>query len=201
MILVAASFCGTFRQSDYFERGKEGVTIWRGKSAVPTTGPDIHVKYKAFKGGPDYSPQVAEAIGLARIMLRGVLQTLQGGWAALTLDQLQVLDYYFVMAGPPSADDFKIIKESLILTSNGLSGAGLDIKVMAGIGSVNRHGGQTSSLKSFLGKKDRTQGVNVHTGIKGFRGDIHIGHARLDSGPELSAKTIIHEASHKFASG
>ncbi|MHB1304693.1 MAG: hypothetical protein ACYCZB_14650 [Acidiphilium sp.] len=189
------------------------MTIWRGKTAMPSVGPQFHVSYKAFGGGPDYSADVAQSMGLARIMIREILRLLKGGFESLTLDQKQVFDYYFCMNGEPTSTDVTIVRETLTLIANGLNGQDLNVKVSSGndgtIGYVNRRTSQVGSVKKLFGKKASTPGTvlakddggNLAGGSgKAFRGDIHIGRSRLDTGPELSAKTIIHEASHKFAS-
>lgn len=183
--------------------------VWRGTEAIPSVGPGIHLKYKALGGGDGYANEAAEAVGLARIMLRQILSQMQGGPTNLTIGQLQIYDYYFVAGGaPPSGTDFDIIRTTLTLTSNGLFGTGLNLKVtMAGsaMGYVNKHDsrwGLAEKLRSKFGKpkKGWTQGVDFASGTKTHRGDIHLDSDRLDTGPELSAKTVIHEATHKFAS-
>lgn len=185
------------------------MAIWRGKSAVPSVGPEVHLKFKALGGATGYANEATEAVGLARIMLRQMMTVLKGGAMGLTPGQLQIMDYYFVMGGnPPSPADIDIIRQTLILTSNGLGAQGLNVKVtLAGsaMGYVNMHDTATGPLDKFrskfgLGKKRWTPGVDVDYGTKTSWGDIHLDSDRLDTGPELSAKTLIHEATHKFAS-
>lgn len=73
-------------------------------------------------------------------------------------------------------------------------------------GYVNKHDnrfGVADKLRSRFGsaKSGWTPGVDVRDSNKlTHRGAIHLDTARLDTGPELSAKTLIHEATHKFAS-
>lgn len=174
------------------------MSIWRGKSAVPSVGPDIHIKYK-FLGGLDdqYMDTATEAIGLARLMMRQVTSVMSGGVFALSVDQLQYFDYYFVCGGnPPSNSDFIIVQQTLLAINNGLFSQGLGIKVTNqgdSMGYVNLHTGKKT-------KKDWVAGRSMRTGNLVQRGNIHVDSNRLDTGPELSAKTVIHEASHRFAS-
>jgi hypothetical protein len=184
--------------------------ISRGTQATPSVGAQIHLKFKAFSGGDAYASEAADAVGLARIMIRQILSKVSGGPMNLTVNQLQVLDYYFVCGGTPiSSGDFTVIRTTLQMTSNGLFGTGLNLKVtMAGdaMGYVNKHDsrfGISDKLRAKFGKSKSgwTPGVDIRdNNVRTHRGDIHLDSDRLDTGPELSAKTVIHEATHKFAS-
>jgi hypothetical protein len=180
--------------------------IWRGTEAVPTVGPEFHLKYTSLGGGDSYKQDVSEAPGLAHMMLRQIMSVTNNGPMGLTVNQLAIMDYYFVFGGaPPSTADFNVIHQVLNLTVNGLMGGGLNIKVtMSGAanGYVNPHHGGLrlkAKVRAKIGPKARwTPGV--FSGLAVNRDDIHLDSDRLDNGTELAAKTVIHEASHKFAS-
>lgn len=183
--------------------------VWRGSSAVPSVGPEIHLKYAFLGLSKEHKQGAVEALGLARIMLREILSVVNKGSTALTENQRAIMDYYFVFGGdPPSTNDFKVIQATLTMTANGLMGEKLNLKITEGgdaYGYVNKHDsrfGLKEKLRSGLGlKKSRwTPGIDYRSGTLTRRGDIHLDTDRLETGPELSAKTIIHEATHKFAS-
>jgi hypothetical protein len=184
--------------------------IWRGTGAMPTVGPQIHLKYKMFGGGDSYAGEATEAVGLARMMIREILSRMKGGPMNLTVGQLAAYDYYFVCGGaPPATGDFDAIRTTLTATSNGLFGGGLNLKVtMAGSanGYVNKHDsrfGIGDKIRSRVGgpKERWTPGVDFRDHNRPtHRGDIHLDSDRIDEGPELAAKTVIHEATHKFSS-
>lgn len=183
--------------------------VWRGTSAVPTVGPEIHLKYSFLGLSKEHKQGAVEALGLARIMMREILSVVNKGPMALTENQLAIMDYYFVFGGnPPSTNDFKVIQATLTMTANGLMGDKLNLKVRPeddAWGYVNKHDGRfglKEKLRSALKlKKSRwTPGIDYRSGVRTHRGDIHLDTGMLDNGPELSAMTIIHEATHKFAS-
>ena len=67
--------------------------IWRGASAVPSIGPDVHMKWKMLSGGDEWGAGAAKAVGDARQMLRYINAKLAGGWNSLSSDQRGVGDY------------------------------------------------------------------------------------------------------------
>lgn len=172
------------------------MAIWRGSSAVPSVGPAIHLKYK-FLGGLDgaYLDQAKSGVALARTMIRTMNGLVQTGYKSLASNQRDVMDYYFVLKGiPPTAPEYATLQQVLQLTCTGLMGKDLSIKVTNkgdAMGYVNLHRGGRS-------KGRWTAGTSRGEAVK--RGDIHLDSDRLDTGTEDSAKTIIHEATHKFAS-
>jgi hypothetical protein len=178
---------------------------------VPAVGPAIHVKWK-FGGGLDdsYLDTATEATSLARLMVRQMVTKMRNGVAGLSGNQRDILAYYFVFGTGGQAAEFPIIYQTVQLMANGLLGAGLDIKVTnqsGAAGYVKSHHssyGGMDKLRAKFGKPKAgwTAGQRVVGGERTLvhRGAIHVDTVRLDTGPELAAKTIIHEASHKFAS-
>lgn len=195
---------------DQIDIGKTFMAIWRGSDAMPSVGPQVHLKFKLLGGGQDYADSASEAIGLARIMMRYILTKLNKGAMALTVNQLQVLDYYFVLGGnPPAPGDIGIIRQTLQLTSNGLFSNDLNVKVKTGgggtVGYANMHDsrfGLMDKIRTKTGAKSRwTPGYDIEAGNrKTHFGDIHLSDSAMDRGPEYAAMTLIHEATHKFAS-
>lgn len=90
----------------------------------------------------------------------------------------------------------------LTLIQTGL-GADTSIKIISkgdASGYVNTHA-EAKKDSWTQGTKTRSQdGTLLTTARTVHRGDIHIKKRQLDRGVNPAAKTIIHEASHKFAS-
>ncbi|MDE1897272.1 MAG: hypothetical protein KGH91_09365 [Rhodospirillales bacterium] len=170
------------------------MAIWRGQSAVPTVGPEFHVKYKVFGGGTGYNAEAGRAVGLARQILTNTNTLMNAGWGGLSAVQQNYLKYYFRLAAAPNATTLDIIKQTYILVRNGMFSTDLNLKVTIS-GDAN---GYVNSHKVSSKKSNHNAGVRGGNAVK--RGDIHLDSDRLDGDPEWAAKTTIHEASHKFAS-
>lgn len=168
------------------------MTIWHSKTVSPPADAAIHVKYSSLTLSGDRKTQVADAVQRARYMLAYVIGRM-GDRGALSDTTKAVAAYYFKTPDTgPNATDFNTIKANLELILGGL-GAAVAIKISKSdstIGYVNLHG--SSRKKRWT--KGKFRGDDIH------RGDIHVSTYRLDTGIKLAAKTVIHEAAHKFAS-
>ncbi len=187
------------------------MAIWRGTTAVPTIGPGVHLKFKVLSGGDQWSAGATRAVGDARLMMRYMLGKLKNGWNGLSDDQKAVGDYYFQLGGgAPNGTEFDIIRQTLQMTSNGLFGGGLNVKVTVedtANGYVGMHDGRFGILEKLRektgGKSRWTPGTHIQAqgGPRLTKmGDIHLDSDAIDKSPAFAALTLIHEATHKFAS-
>jgi len=180
------------------------MAIWRSLSnSAPTGDPEIHVKYTGLSLSSTRKTEATEAVTRARFMVVYVVAKLSSLASANASDAVKKhAAYYFKRGATLTQPELDTIKSVLVQIQTGLT-SDMNVKVTKDDGSmgyVNPH---------YKGDKDRWS-----AGKKGFdgdgnalskvydvkRGDIHIDTKRLDTGIKLSAKTVIHEASHKFAS-
>ncbi|WP_291295786.1 hypothetical protein [Elioraea sp.] len=180
------------------------MTIWRTKSnSAPSGDPAIHVKYSGLWLSSDRKDQATDAVSRARYMVTYVAAVVSSLPSAQASGAVQDYgEYYFQTGGGLGQAELDIIRPVLVLIQNGLTQA-TNVKVISGrdgtAGYVNPH----ASLKKMrwtTGTKMRDRKGNLVTQRTVHRGDIHISARRLRQGIWLAAKTIIHEASHKFAS-
>ncbi|MFM9883260.1 MAG: hypothetical protein ACKVQT_09560 [Burkholderiales bacterium] len=185
--------------------------IWRGSTITPANDPQIHVKYSSLTLDANRKTQVGEAVQRARYMLAWVLANMQSPAALSDVGKMGLHCYFMTPANGPTQGDFDTIKSVLELTQAGLTSVGgVAVKISSGSpGYVNVHVRGTSSLRAKLlgaplattmfAKSGWTPGTKKDFGDV-HRGSIHVSTGRLDTGTRLAAKTVIHEATHKFAS-
>lgn len=178
--------------------------IWRSiKNSAPSGDPQIHVKYTGLSISKDRQTQATEAVTRARYMVTFVvgqlasLQTANGSAAVKTHAK-----YYLKRGDSLTQSDLDTIKSVLVLIQTGL-GTDTNIKIVStgdSAGYVNAY--RTPKKARWTpGTRTRYQDGTPHANPGAvLRGDIHIKKTQLDRGVNLAAKTIIHEASHKFAS-
>jgi hypothetical protein len=185
--------------------------IWRGSTVKPNNDPAIHVKYSSLTLDDNRKLQVTEAVQRARYMLAYVIAAMQSPASLSDAGKMALHSYFKTPATGPTLADFQTIKGVLELTLNGLTNAGgVAVKISKGSpGYVNVHVRGTSGLRAkvlgssvattLFAKPGWTAGTKQGFGDV-HRGSIHVSTGRLDTGTPLAAKTVIHEASHKFAS-
>lgn len=151
------------------------------------------------EGFEAYISKTTEAYDMAVAMLKGSIAKLDSTEDVESL--YEVADHFFLTGPRPGAEDLRTIKAGLVLTLNGLLGANMAIKV-GGVGAKPTVTGwvKLSTKKSTESYHNRTaySGPGGKSGVAYRAGAVHITTGKLDQGPGHAARTVVHEATHKF---
>ena len=133
-------------------------------------------------------------VGVGARMIDAMNVKMANGYDNLNDDDKSVMNYYFVLGGS-EPDSFNDMFTIVGMIANGLNGEGVKIK-------ISKEHGNKGFVHNYVttGKIKNYWTVGTRNGNPIARGAIHVDSMRFDTTNELSAKTIIHEASHKFAS-
>ncbi|WP_144185456.1 hypothetical protein [Elioraea rosea] len=177
--------------------------IWRSKSnSAPSGDPAIHVKYSGLWLSDERKAQATEAVTRARYMVAYVAAQISSLSSAQQSEAVQTYGgYFFRTGGGLGQPELDIIRPNLVLIQNGLTqGVSIKITTMKGAAGYVKTHPTARKPRWTKGTVSLNDSDGSATTKVMYRGDIHVGAARLDQGVKLAAKTVVHEASHKFAS-